>query len=156
DRPTADDVAARPEECWIVDLAPVADGYDVARAVAATLGLRAGSDETTVAEVARQLAGRAVLIVLDNCEHVLAASATLLAELVAACPKLRVIATSRASLRVPGEAIHAVRPLSLPDPSAPLGRVVASEAVRLFVERASTVSAAFQPTGEALDVVGDI
>jgi predicted ATPase/class 3 adenylate cyclase len=107
---------------WLVDLAPIDDEKLIAEATMAALGLR--SDETAATDVLRShLARRDTLLVLDNCERVLGGAATLIAELLAACPLLRVLATSREPLRVAGEAEYVVEGL------------VPEEAVELFAER---------------------
>ncbi len=150
------DRADCPEQCWFVDLAPVTAPTGVARAVASTLGLRAESDETAGTEIARQLGERAVLLVLDNCEHVVAAAAELLATLVAECPNLSTIATSRATLHVTGEAVHSVDGLSLPDRSLSADEAASTEAVVLFAERARLISTAFTAEGDDVEAIADI
>jgi class 3 adenylate cyclase len=107
---------------WLVDLAPIDDERLVAEATMAALGLR-GSDAPAREELRSHLAGRDTLLLVDNCEQVLGGTATLIAELLGACPRVRVVATSREPLRVPGEAEYAV---------GGLGR---EEAVELFAER---------------------
>src|SRR4051794_395446 len=77
-----------------------------------------------------------VLIVLDNCEHVIAECADVVYRLLHTCPGVRVLATSREALGVPGEVVYRVQPLSLPDPEVPLHAQLESEAVSLFLERA--------------------
>ncbi|GII97293.1 BTAD domain-containing putative transcriptional regulator [Sinosporangium siamense] len=120
-----------PEGVWLVELAGTAGSGAVAEAVADVLGMR---DEHTTAEgagtadLARRLAnslrGRELLLILDNCEHLIEQVADLVALLLRTAPGLRVLATSQESLAVVGEALYPVAPLPLPD------------AVRLFVERA--------------------
>jgi class 3 adenylate cyclase len=92
-----------PDGVWLVDLAPIEDETLIAEATMAALGLRAG-DAAARDELRSYLAGRNTLLLVDNCEHVLGGAATLLAELLAACPRMHVLATSREPLRVPGEA----------------------------------------------------
>jgi predicted ATPase/class 3 adenylate cyclase len=107
---------------WLVDLAPIDDEALVAEATMGALGLRGG--DAAARDVLRShLAGRDTLLLVDNCEHVLGGAAILIAELLAACPLMLVVATSREPLRVPGEAEYAVEGL---------GR---EEAVELFAER---------------------
>ncbi|MEO3796990.1 LuxR C-terminal-related transcriptional regulator [Nonomuraea sp. B10E15] len=117
---------------WFVDLVPVTDPSMIATAVAGALGLgeQPGSDITE--SVLATLADRHALLVLDNCEHVVDGVALLLERLLAACPGVTVLATSRARLMVPFERVYPVPPLSL---AADDG----SDAVTLFMERAAAV-----------------
>src|SRR5215216_3322559 len=107
---------------WLVDLAPIDDESLIAEATMAALGLR-GSGPPARDEVRSHLAGRDTLLLIDNCEQVLGGAATLIADLLAACPLLRVVATSREPLRVPGESEYAVEGLGH------------EEAAELFAER---------------------
>jgi predicted ATPase len=107
---------------WLVDLAPVDDENLIAEATMAALGLR-GSDAAARDVLRSYLVGRDTLLLLDNCEHVVGGAAALIAELLAACPLLRVLATSREPLRVSGEAEYAVEGLGC------------DEAVELLAER---------------------
>jgi predicted ATPase/DNA-binding CsgD family transcriptional regulator len=127
---------------WLVALAPVQDPVQVPAAVAAALGVR-GQPGVPVAEaLARVLGGRQMLLVLDNCEHVVAAAAALCAGLLPACDDMRVLATSREPLAVAGEARYRLTPLALPNQDDPAhGR--GSEAVVLFADRASQADAHF-------------
>jgi predicted ATPase/DNA-binding CsgD family transcriptional regulator len=127
----------------LVELAPLTDPALVPASVAQALGVSERDAPTPAAGLVRELAGRELLVVLDNCEHVLAASASLVATLVAQCRRVRFLATSRERLDVPGELVFPVPPLGLPaDGSA--AAVVASEAGLLFAARASAASPAFE------------
>jgi class 3 adenylate cyclase len=99
---------------WVVELAPAADPGQVAAVVAACLGVREQPGVPVAEAVARVLARQQLLLVVDNCEHVIAAAAGLCAELVTACDDLRVLATSREPLRVAGEARYRLGPLAVP------------------------------------------
>jgi len=123
---------------WWVDLAPLADGSLVGTTLATALGIAAPSPDATVDAVVSHLAAGQTLVVLDNCEHLIAASAELTVRLTEGCPRATVLATSRELLGVPGETTWPVPPLSLPD-----GDIESSEAVRLFVDRASSLLPAF-------------
>lgn len=130
-----------------VSLAPVVDPALVAEAIADALGIRAtGKDEAEEA-IRRYLRDRPLLLVLDNCEHLLAA-APLVAELLARAPGLTVLATSREALRLNGEQEYVVPPLTVP--VLALGKSVDElstfESVTLFVQRAAAVSDGFQLT----------
>ncbi|MEV0679322.1 BTAD domain-containing putative transcriptional regulator [Actinosynnema sp. NPDC050436] len=130
--------SADPGEVFFVDLAPLGVGGDVPRAVVAALGLREDGLRSTSSPVERlvaALAERRVLVVLDNCEHVVADAAALVGRLLAACPGLRVLATSREALGITGEAVRPVPPLPVDDLDSP--------GVRLFADRAAAVNPSF-------------
>ena len=103
--------------------------------VAAVLGVREQPGVPVAEAVARVLARQQLLLVLDNCEHVIGAAAELCAGLLAACDDVRVLATSREPLAVAGEARYRLGPLALPSGADP-GDAGGSEAVRLFADRA--------------------
>jgi predicted ATPase/DNA-binding SARP family transcriptional activator len=148
--------AGFPDGVYLISLAAIGDPALVGSAVARGLGLYELGGRPPLEGLTRRIGGRRLLLVLDNFEHV-AAAATLLAELLAACPRLSVLVTSRAPLRLSGEHEFQVPPLSLPEPAEPprLELVLESEAVRLFVERANAVSRDFALTDEnAAAVVG--
>jgi predicted ATPase len=130
----------------LVELAAVADPGLVADAVAAALDVRALPGLPLVDAVADFLASRTLLLVLDNCEHVLGASAALADVLLRGAPELTIVATSRESLRVPGEVVFRVPSLALPDPEHELAPadLLRYEAVRLFVERAGAAAPGFE------------
>ena len=128
-------LAQFPGGVWFVDLAPLQDALRVASTVAATLGVRQEAGIPLIERLIAQLASRRVLIVLDNCEHVIDAAAELVDALLAACAELKIVATSREGLGLAGEQTFSVRPLSLPA-GADLEAIQASEAVQLFVDRA--------------------
>ena len=139
----------------LVELAPVSDPGLVGDAVAAALDVRALPGQGVSDALAGFLGGRAMLLVLDNCEHVLAASASLAEALLRAAPNLTVLATTREPLRLPGEVVFRVPSLTIPDPEQlpPVSELGELEAVRLFVERAAAVAPGFSLTEEnAADV----
>jgi predicted ATPase/DNA-binding SARP family transcriptional activator len=136
-----------PDGVWFVDLAAVAESISVADAVAEALGLDSGAAPSRDRALVGQLKGRTLLIVLDNCEHLLAACAQLVTALLAGCPHVDVLATSREPLHAQGEYTFRVPSLALPPPArqtdpdlAQLGQMAA---VRLFVERAAQVRPGF-------------
>ena len=124
-----------------VDLAPISDPELVPAAVAMSIGLTAVPGQSIVGEMAGVLRPRQTLLLLDNCEHLLTATAALVAELLGACPALQVLATSRAPLRVRGEHEAVLDPFPVPPADAPVvpARLADSDAVRLFLERARAV-----------------
>nr|WP_055506713.1 BTAD domain-containing putative transcriptional regulator [Nonomuraea pusilla] len=147
------------ETCFVA-LGPLGHGDEVARAVLAALGLREGPLEPSQARTApagpvdrlvAALSGRSLLLVLDNCEHVVEATAALAHRLLASCPGLRVLATSREALGITGETLFPVSPLALPEAGAP---PLSAPAVRLFAERAAAVRPGFAvDDGNAADVL---
>jgi non-specific serine/threonine protein kinase len=135
----AADVLERfPDGVWFVELAPLTDGERVPRTVAAALGLREEPGRSAVQTLIEYARTRAVLLVLDNCEHLVSACASLADELLKTCPRVRILATSREALQVAGERTYRIPSLSLPDPkeAGTEETLVRYEAVRLFVERA--------------------
>nr|WP_239542851.1 BTAD domain-containing putative transcriptional regulator [Micromonospora terminaliae] len=144
-------VAGRfPDGVWLVPLAPVTDPAEVPQAALAALGLReqallaragrsAAEPADPVGRLVDALAGRAVLLLLDNCEHLLDAAAGLTERLLTACPGLRVLATSREPLGITGEALRPVESLALPPAGADPATALAYPAVRLFADRAGAV-----------------
>ncbi|MGZ8738745.1 MAG: LuxR C-terminal-related transcriptional regulator [Nocardioides sp.] len=121
-----------PDGVWVVELAAVADGDAVADAIATALGVTPHGDDPVINTVAEAVAGRRLLVLVDNCEHVLAAAAAAIEEVLARSDAPRVLATSRELLLAPGETVLPVTPLSVE-------AGVTSEAVTLFVQRAAAV-----------------
>jgi predicted ATPase len=141
----------------LVDLAPLTDPKLVPGAIASSLGLSALTDDPMRA-VLSFLSDRQLLIVLDNCEHLLEASADVAERMLSVAPKLHLIATSREPLRAHGEWIQHIKPLEMPDT---LATVTAAEALRfpavgLFAERASASSDTFKMEDHDIPVVIDI
>ncbi|MET9625858.1 BTAD domain-containing putative transcriptional regulator [Lentzea sp. NPDC006480] len=129
-------------EVCFVDLSPLTVPAQVAPAVAAALGLPepgTGVENRLVAA----LADRPLLVILDNCEHVIAGAAELVDRLLAACPALRVLATSREALGITGEVVFGVGQLAVPVPDAGPAEALACPAVRLFADRAAAVRLGF-------------
>ncbi|MFC9975868.1 BTAD domain-containing putative transcriptional regulator [Spirillospora sp. NPDC127200] len=147
-------------EVCFVDLSPLGEGWELPRALFAALGLREhglqgpGSEPTDpVARLTAALAGRPLLLILDNCEHVIVDAARLTHRLLAACPGLRVLATSREALGITGETLRPLPPLPLPPARTPVSDVLGYPAVRLFVDRASAVRPEFAVTDDNVGAV---
>jgi predicted ATPase/DNA-binding SARP family transcriptional activator len=144
------------EGAWFVELAPVTDPAEVAYAVLDTLGVREAVIARRAGEpgagpldrLAAVLADRDDVMILDNCEHVIEAAAALAGRVLAACPRVRIVATSRQPLRIDGEILCPVPPLRVPPPAAPptgAGRSYESYAsVRLLRDRAVAVRPDFE------------
>src|SRR5262249_55581332 len=139
----------------LVELAPVADPRMVPVAAAAALDLRAMPGRTLDDAIAEFLAPRELLLVLDNCEHVLAAGTELAERLLREAPRLTIMTTSREPLRIAGEVVFRVPSLGIPDPDRQqsVAALARYESVRLLVERAQAASPGFVLDDEnALDV----
>ena len=141
-----------------VELAGVARHEHVEDAVAAALDIRSLPGQPTLQALAEFAAERQLLLVLDNCEHVLASCTGVVDALLRAAPRLIVIATTREPLRLPGEVVFRVPSLEIPDPEQlpPLAELAGAEAVGLFVERAAAVTPGFSLTGENAAAVARI
>jgi len=137
-----------PDGIWFVDLSAVSDPASVPLAVAAVQGLRDQPGRSAAEMLVDHLRPARTLLVLDNCEHLVDAVAALAAELIAAAPGLRVLATSRENLGVYGERIFALAPMVIPAEVSGLAALMELPAARLLVERVREVRAQFQP-GEA-------
>lgn len=130
-----------------VDLAPIRDPALVVSTVAAALGITPSREMSVEIALVRYLRPRQLLLFLDNCEHLLAGVGALVADLLSQCSALQILASSRAPLRVRGERILPVDPLSLPSSDADsLAAIAGNDAVRLFVERARDAWPAFRLT----------
>ena len=139
-------------------LAEVRDPALVATAVLAALDLRDQAGTAPLALLRSFLADKELLLVLDNCEHLIDAAAELVDEVIRAAPAVRVIATSREPLCVDGEHVLPVTPLELPSPNAaePLAQLRHNEAVMLFTERAAAASGRFEVTAANRTAVVDL
>jgi predicted ATPase/DNA-binding CsgD family transcriptional regulator len=143
---------------WWVGLASLSDPDLVARAVAQALDVREAPGRSFVEALAEHLRSKEALLVLDNCEHLVAACAALADALLRVCPDLRVLATSREALGVAGERAWLVPPLSLPDLLHPysIQELTRYEAVRLFVERAEAAASDFALTEQDAPVLAQL
>jgi predicted ATPase len=135
--------AAFADGAWLAELAPVRDPAGVDDAAAAVFSLTARAGQGTRDALAELLRGKELLLVLDNCEHLLEAAAGLAETLARACERLVILATSREALGVDGERVVPVPPLGVPGAGAGLDAITQAEAVRLFAERAAAVKPGF-------------
>ncbi len=148
-------IGRMPGGVWLIELAPVGDPAEVPQALLSALGLRErallgtvragapspGSDPTE--RLLHALAAERLLIVLDNCEHLIDACARLADRVLADCPGVRILATSREALGITGENLWPVPPLAFPGEETPLDEVLGYPAVRLLAERAAAVRPGF-------------
>ena len=140
---------------YIVMLAPVRDPMQVASAIAGVLGIQEAGSRSVDDLLVGYLRERQILLTLDNYEHV-AAAAPLITTLLAACPRLKVLVTSRSVLKLSAEHDVVVPPLALPDKHATPGRAFESAAVRLFVERARAAAQDVTASEHDVEVVTEI
>ena len=143
---------------WLVELAPLADPTLVAQAVAATLGVREQPGRSLTEMLSGYLGSKKLLLVLDNCEHLIEACAELAETLLRSCPELRILATSREALGIAGEISWSVPSLTLPDLRRLLDVESLShyESARLFVERAAAVKPTFTLTEQNAPAVARV
>jgi predicted ATPase/DNA-binding SARP family transcriptional activator len=149
---------------WFAELAPVTDPAEVPYAVLDALGLRErsiaprGGEKAgdPVGRLAGALADRDAVLILDNCEHVIDAAAGLVARLLSDCPKVKVVATSREPLQIPGETLHVVAPLAAPRESDLPEVSTTYPAVRLFADRAAAVLPGFELDAANAEAVASI
>lgn len=143
---------------WLVDLAPLHDPALVPQTIASALDLHVELDRPLVESLVDALREKRLLLILDNCEHVVDACAGLAGKLLGAAPQLKILATSRVPLSLAGETLYPVPPLSLPDPGRATLPIAMTqyEAVRLFIERARAVRPAFGVTNANAPAVAQI
>jgi predicted ATPase/class 3 adenylate cyclase len=145
------------EGVWFVDLAPVTDAGQVLAAVAGVLGVQVQGGHPLPDALMAALREQAAVLLLDNCEHVIDEAAAFCSRVVRSCPRVRILATSREPLGVDGERVYRVASLSLPPPEADSAEdLAASDAVRLFVERARAQDPGFAPDDALAPLVASV
>jgi predicted ATPase/DNA-binding CsgD family transcriptional regulator len=151
----AEGLDSYPDGAWLVEFAPVTDPALVPKTVAAAVRVPERPGRDMIETLVDALRSKSMLLVLDNCEHLVSACADLAIAVLRACPQVRVLATSREKLTVPGESLWRVPSLSLPEGRRvpPSEDVVRYDAVRLFVDRAKTTVPEFAVTSENAHVV---
>lgn len=156
-------IEAFPQGVWWVELAPLARGMLVARAAANALGVQIGPDQPPEEALADYLNGKKLLLALDNCEHLIDECARLAHLLLARCPRLVILATSREPLRIPGEQVWPVPTLPLPAPlpggpvsAAALAALAANACIQLFTARAQAQQPGFRLTAANAPAVSEI
>jgi len=151
----ADIVEAYPGGVWLAEFAPVSDPALVPKTVASVLSVPEQPGREITETLVDALRPKALVLLVDNCEHLLAACEDLAAVLLRACPQIRILATSREALGVPGERVWRIPSLSVPDirSALPGEDLVLYEAVRLFVDRAMATAPEFTVTRENASAV---
>lgn len=150
-----------PDGVWLVELAPLVDPARVPQALASVLGLRAEPGRSVTETLLAWVRDRRLLVILDNCEHLLDACAELAKQLLQAGAGVRLLATSRDTLKIAGEMVYPVPTLSVPTPDEIASRptpqqLLRHEAVRLFVDRARAVRPDFELDAANLGAVAAI
>ncbi len=135
-----------PNGIWLVELAPLTDPALVPQSVCAVLSVKPDGETSPLEALTNYLRSKKILLVLDNCEHLVDACAQLCASLLRTCPDLRILASSREALAIFGEQAYRVPSLSLPNSKRILNIIQDSEAVTLFIERAASVQPEFALT----------
>ena len=149
-----------PGGVWLIELAPLRDGSFIVPTIARVLGMLDASTDATLETLLAYLKGKVLLLILDNCEHVIAETATVVDALLQRCPGLQILATSREPIRVSGE--HTYRLPSLGSPAIEIANgLVAADAaaygaIELFMERARAVDHRFTLTDENASVIAEI
>jgi predicted ATPase/class 3 adenylate cyclase len=143
---------------WFVELAALADPRDVPAALASVVGVREEAGHPVAEALYRFVKGRKLLVILDNCEHLLNPCAELVKHLLQAGPGLQVLASSREPLHVAGETTYLVPALAIPqfDSSMPLAALEQSEAAGLFIDRARSAQPTIRLTQQSVVAVGEI
>ncbi len=143
---------------WFVDLAPIRDPALVAPEIATALALTLPPEKTAIQTVIEYLRSRRLLLVVDNCEHLVASAADAIDAILRACPGVTILATSREGLNVSGERVHRMPSLAVPPRDEPLTGAQASTygAIALFAERARAADGRFALTDENAGIVAEV
>jgi predicted ATPase/DNA-binding winged helix-turn-helix (wHTH) protein len=140
----------------LVELVSLSDPGLVPSAVAGGLGLKLGGDEISAESVARAIGAQKLLLVLDNCEHVIDAAARLAETVLRMCSRATILATTREILKIEGEYVYRVPPLDVPPQYEEPGKILARSAVRLFIATTRALQSDFSPHGENLPAIAAI
>ncbi|HET8854218.1 MAG TPA: AAA family ATPase, partial [Ktedonobacteraceae bacterium] len=151
-------VEAFEDHVWLIGLVALSEPSLVPQSVASTLGLREQPERALTETITDFLRPRRALLVLDNCEHLIHACAMLTQILLATCPHLHILATSREAFGVPGETVWPVPPLAFPDPRhlPPLESLKQYDAIHLFIDRTADVLPSFVLTSQNAPVVAQV
>jgi predicted ATPase/DNA-binding winged helix-turn-helix (wHTH) protein len=140
----------------LVELVSLSDPGLVPTAVAGGLGLKLGGEEISAESVARAIGAQRLLLVLDNCEHVIDAAAKLAEAVVRTCPRTTILATSREILKIEGEYVYRVPPLDVPSQDEEHGNIAGHSAVQLFIATTRALCSDFAPNGASLAAIATI
>ena len=152
----AEVIAEYPDGAWFLDLAPIRDAALVASEAAQVLDVREEPDRPLIQTLCAHLKSRRALIILDNCEHLIAATAHLANAILKAAPDVRMMASSREPLHVPGERSYPILPLPVPARGDSVEALSRSTAVRLFVERAQAHKPSFDINEREAAALGEL
>jgi len=154
----ADVLDEMPDGAWFVDLAPIADPNLIHAAMLGALGVREDADRPALQTIVDHLKPRTTLLVLDNCEHVIGEAARAADAILRACEHVKIVATSRESLRLDGEHLYRMPTLAVPPEGTRLTaeRALDFGAIALFVERAASADSRFALRDENVEIVADI
>jgi predicted ATPase/class 3 adenylate cyclase len=152
----AEQIHGFPDGVWFLDLAPIRDPALVVSEAAQVLGVREEPDRPLLQTVCSHLRNRRALLVFDNCEHVIDASAQMATAILKAAPQVRILASSREALHAPGEQCYPVLPLPVPRRDDGVDALSRSTAVRLFVARAQQHKPAFALTAREAPAVAEL
>jgi predicted ATPase/class 3 adenylate cyclase/regulation of enolase protein 1 (concanavalin A-like superfamily) len=144
---------------WLVELGSLTDAEAVPQAIATVLGVRGEPGQPLIQTLVEQLKAKSLLLLLDDCEHLLPNCARVADTLLGGCPRLRILATSREALKITGEQIYPVRPLPIPDPRnlpPSLERLGEIAAVRLFLDRGTAAVPSFALTSHNASAVAEV
>jgi len=152
----ADLIHRYPDGVWFIDLSPLREAELVVAEALQVLGVKPDPGRTPLDALCAHLRARHALLVLDNCEHLVAPAAALAAALLKAAPFVRIVATSREALRVPGEHSYPLKPLPLPQHDASIAQLARSPAVQLFCDRARQIKPTFELDARQAPAVADL
>jgi predicted ATPase/DNA-binding XRE family transcriptional regulator len=145
---------------WLVELASLSEGSLIASTIATSMGIKLSPTEEPLHALTSNLATKKVLILLDNCEHLVEASAALTYSVLSMCPKLSILATSRQSLGIAAETVYHLQPLPVPQASSAefvsVEIALGFDSIALFVERASATGARFDLSATNVRIVVDL
>ena len=147
-----------PDGIWFVELAPLSDPRSVPQAVATALNVKEEAGRPVLEALVKYVKDRALLLVLDNCEHLLQACAGVSKQLLSSAPRLRILTSSREALRIPGETTFLLPPLPVPSLRVPFEPLVLQqfEAAQLFIDRATAARPDFRVTPQNASAVAAI
>ncbi|HXX85640.1 MAG TPA: tetratricopeptide repeat protein [Casimicrobiaceae bacterium] len=152
----ADVLEKFPDGVWFVDLAPIKDSSLVPNAAAQALSVHEEPGKSLTQTLYAHVKERKLLLILDNCEHLVAACASLADQMLAHASQVRIVATSREALRIRGEQTYPVLPLAVPGRNADAESLLRSDAVQLFVERARLQKPTFEVTEREAPAVAEL